>query len=266
MTKTYYDTTYGNFQTSLYEEIRREAYAEDIGQNGWLTADEQNKFISWLGLTTGKTLLDVACGAGGPALRIAALTGCTVTGVDIHEKAISTARSLASHRGLESRTDFRVVDADKQLPFLEASFDVITCIDAITHFPDHPRVLGDWARLLRQGGRVLFTNSAVVTGPLTNAEVAVRSLSGFLLFVPCGYDERIIAECGLRLVACEDRTSNIAEVAERRKNARESRRSALRRIEGDAVYENQQAFLSLAAQLARERRLSRLVYVSEKSS
>jgi 2-polyprenyl-3-methyl-5-hydroxy-6-metoxy-1,4-benzoquinol methylase len=126
MITTYYDTTYGNFQTSLYQEIRREAYGEDIGQNGWLTSDEQNKFISWLGLTAGKTLLDVACGAGGPALRIAALTGCTVTGVDIHEKAISTARSLASQRGLESRSDFRVVDAHKQLPFPEASFDAIT--------------------------------------------------------------------------------------------------------------------------------------------
>ncbi len=266
MTTTYYDTTYGNFQTSLYQEIRREAYGEDIGQNGWLTSDEQNKFISWLGLTAGKTLLDVACGAGGPALRIAALTGCTVTGVDIHEKAISTARSLASQRGLESRSDFRVVDAHKQLPFPEASFDAITCIDAITHLADHPRVLADWARLLRWDGCLLFTNSAAVTGPLTNAEVAARSLSGFLLFVPCGYDERIIAECGLRLVACEDRTSNMAEVAERRKNARESRGVALRRIEGDAVYENQQEFFTLAAQLAREGRLSRFVYVSEKSS
>jgi cyclopropane fatty-acyl-phospholipid synthase-like methyltransferase len=265
MTMTYYDTTYGNFQTSLYEEIRREAYGEDIGQNGWLTADEQNKFISWLGLTAGKTVLDVACGVGGPALRLAALTDCMVTGVDIHEKAISTARSLASQRGLESRTDFRVVDADKQLPFPEASFDAITCIDAITHFPDHPRVLADWARLLRGGGRLLFTNSAVVTGPLTNAEVAVRSSSGFLLFVPCGYDKRIIAECGLLLVACKDRTSNTAEVAERRKNARESRSAALRRIEGDLVYENQQAFLSLAAQVAREGRLSRFVYVAEKA-
>ena len=265
MTTTYYDTTYGNFQTSLYQEIRREAYGEDIGQNGWLTADEQNKIISWLGLTASKTLLDVACGVGGPALRIAALTSCTVTGVDIHEKAISTARSLARQRGLESRTDFRVVDADKQLPFPEASFDAITCIDAISHLPDHPRVLADWARLLRGGGRLLFTNSAVVTGPLTSAEVAVRCLSGFLLFVPCGYDERIIAERGLRLVACEDRTSNMAEVAERRKNARESRSAALRRIEGDLVYENQQAFLSLAAQVAREGRLSRFVFIAEKA-
>ena len=266
MTSTRYDANYGNFQTSLYEEIRREAFGEDIRQNGWLTADEQNKFMGWLGLAAGKTLLDVACGAGGPALRIAARTGCTVTGVDIHEKAISTARSLAGQRGLESRTDFRVVDADKQLPFSEASFDAITCIDAITHLPDRPRLLTDWARLLSRGGRLLFTNSAVVTGPLTSAEVAVRSLSGSLLFVPRGYDERIIAQCGLRVVVSEDRTSNMAEIAQRRKNARESRSSALRRIEGDAVYENQQKFLSVAAQLAREGRLSRFIYVSEKSS
>jgi len=105
----------------------------------------------------------------------------------------------------------------------------------------------------------------VLTGPLSSAEVAVRSISGFLLFVPCGYDERIIAQCGLRVVGSEDRTPNMAEIAQRRKNARESRSAALRRIEGDAVYENQQAFLSLASQVAREGRLSRLVYVAEKA-
>jgi hypothetical protein len=68
MTTTQYDAAYGNFQTSLYEEIRREAFGEDIGQNSWLTAGEQDKFLSWFGLAAGKTLLDVACGAGGPAL------------------------------------------------------------------------------------------------------------------------------------------------------------------------------------------------------
>lgn len=265
MTTTQYDAAYGNFQSNLYEEIRREAFDEDIGQNSWLSVGEQNEFLNSLCLAAGKTLLDVACGAGGPALRIAALTGCAITGVDLHEKAISTARSLASQRGFEDRASFRVVDGDKQLPFPEASFDAITCIDAFNHLQDRLRVLTDWARLLKPGGRLLFTNPAVVTGPVTNAEIAVRSLSGFYLFVPCGYDERIIAQCGLQLVACEDRTSNMAEIAERRKNARESRGAALRRIEGDALYENQQTFLSLAAQLAREGRLSRFVYVAEKA-
>ena len=262
---TYYDVHYGNFQTELYSEIRREAFGEDIGQNSWLTADEQDKFPGWLGLTTGKTLLDVACGAGGPALRLTVLTGCTLTGVDVHEQAIATARSLVSQRGLEGRADFRVVDADKRLPFPESSFDAITCIDAINHLTDRQRVVADWARLLKPGGRVLFTNPAVVTGPLTNAEIAVRGLSGFYLFVPGGYDQRVIMQCGLQVAACEDRTPKLAEIAERRKSARESRSSALRRIEGDLVYENQQKFFSVVASLASEARLSRYVYVAEKS-
>lgn len=261
----YYDLSYGNFQTELYSEIRREAFGEDIGQNSWLTADEQDKFLGWLRLSTGKALLDVACGAGGPALRIAVLTGCTLTGVDVHEQAVSTARSLASQRGLESRADFRVVNADEQLPFPESSFDAITCIDAINHLPDRPRVLADWARLLKPAGRVLFTNPAVVTGPLTNAEIAVRGSDGFYLFAPSGYDEQVITQCGLRVVAYEDRTPKLGGIAERRRSARESRSSALRRIEGDAAYENRQKFLSVVANLAKEARLSRYVYVAEKT-
>jgi hypothetical protein len=60
-----YDANYGNFQTELYEEIRREAFGEDIGQNSWLTAEEQDRFLGWLELSGGKTVLDVACGLAG---------------------------------------------------------------------------------------------------------------------------------------------------------------------------------------------------------
>src|SRR6266705_936743 len=96
----HYDANYGNFQTDLYAEIRREAFGEDIGQNSWLTADEQDKFLEWLDLSPGKRLLDIACGAGGPALRIAAVTGCSVVGIDVHAQAVTTASSLAAQRDL----------------------------------------------------------------------------------------------------------------------------------------------------------------------
>src|SRR6516162_1474452 len=62
---TFYDTNYDNFQTELYSEIRREAFGEDIGQNSWMTASEQDVFVDWLHLSTGKKLLDIACGSGG---------------------------------------------------------------------------------------------------------------------------------------------------------------------------------------------------------
>jgi len=90
----HYNSNYGNFQTEIYGEIRREAFGKDIGQNSWHTSEEQDRFLDWLDLSPAKTLLDVGCGAGGPALRVAATTGCSVVGIDIHEPAIAAATSL----------------------------------------------------------------------------------------------------------------------------------------------------------------------------
>ena len=260
----HYDANYGNFQTELYAEIRREAFGEDIGQSSWITADEQDRFLGLLELSHGKRLLDVACGSGGPALRIATKTGCSVVGIDMHEDAVSTANSLAAHDGLSDRAEFRVANAAEPLPFPDAFFDAITCIDAINHLPDRPRVLSDWARLLKPGGRLLFTDPITVTGPLTNHEIAVRGSIGFFLFVPLDYDRTVIAQCRLRLLVCEDVTANMAEMAERRGAARGSRSHLLSDIEGAETYNGQQTFFAVAARIAKERRLSRFLYVVEK--
>jgi cyclopropane fatty-acyl-phospholipid synthase-like methyltransferase len=260
----HYDANYGNFETDLYAEIRREAFGEDIGQSSWITADEQDRFLPLLNLGPGKSLLDIACGSGGPAMRIAQKTGCSLVGVDVHEQAVSTAASLAPQRGLDDRATFRTCDATVTLPFADATFDAITCIDAINHLPDRPRVIDDWARLLKVGGRMLFTNPCTVTGPLSNTELAVRSSIGFFLFVPAGYDRQIIAECGLSLVASEDVTENMAVTAQKRGGARAARADQLRIIEGDTTFAAQQQFFAVATLIAKERRLSRFVYVAEK--
>ena len=117
----HYNINYGHFRAELSAEIRREAFGEDIGQNSWLTAEEQDRFLGWLELAPGMTLLDVGCGTGGPALRIAATTGCSVVGIDVHPDAIKTARSLAQERGLSERAEFRVADAGGVLPFASST-------------------------------------------------------------------------------------------------------------------------------------------------
>ena len=116
------------------------------------------------------------------------------------------------------------------------------------------------------GRMLLFTDPIIVTGALTNAEIAVRSSTGFSLFVPPGHDESVIARCGLQLPVCEDLTANMAKVAEARRAARASRSAALREIEGDQAYDGQQDFLAVAGRVAKEGRLSRFVYVSKKLS
>lgn len=260
----HYGSQYSHFATRLYREIRTEAFDEDFGQNGWITAAEHDLFIEWLELSSDDLLLDIACGAGGPALRVARITGCAVHGVDIHEGGIAAARAAAVEGGLRERAVFDCIDAGTKLPFGSNCFDAITCIDAINHLPGRSRVLAEWYRVLKPGGRLLFTDPVVVTGILTKDEIATRSSIGFFLFAPDGEDQRLLEEAGFVDVRKVDRTENMAHVARRRRTARQARAEALRRAEG-VHFEGQQRFFEVCARLADERRLSRHAYVAVKA-
>lgn len=261
----HYSAQYGNFEDSLVAEVRRDAFGEDIGQTGWLTAHEQDMFIDWLCLTDAHHLLDIACGSGEPTLRIAERTGCHITGVDLHDQAIANAKSNAAKRGLASRSHFVQADGREPLPFNDADFDAVMCIDAINHLPDRDRVLRDWWRVLRPGGALLFTDPTVVTGPITNEEVSIRASIGFFLFVPPAEDEAILREVGFSVERTEDRTENMAENARGWLEARQRREAELRALEGDETFEGQQTFFETAARLAEGRRLSRFAYLARKA-
>jgi len=187
-----YGASYRNFASALYAEIRREAFGEDIGQTGWLTAEEQDVFIARLRLSRTSRLLDVACGSGRPTLRIARKTGCRVSGIDLHGEGIASAKASAAELGCAERADFHQGDASGRPPFADGHFDAVMCIDAINHLPDRARVLEEWRRVLKPGGRLLFTDPIVLTGPVTNREIAVRASIGLFVVVPAGLDETLL--------------------------------------------------------------------------
>jgi SAM-dependent methyltransferase len=253
-----YGASYRNFASALYREIRREAFGDDIGQTGWLTAEEQDLFIGWLGLSRTSRLLDVACGSGGPTLRIARKTGCRVWGIDLHGEGIASAQASATQVGCAKRVDFHQGDASGRLPFADDSFDAVTCMDAINHLPDRSRVLEEWRRVLKSGGRLLFTDPIVLTGPVTNREIAARASIGLFVFVPAGLDEALLEQAGFEVERVEDRTPNMADNAAGWRDARSRREADLRAIEGDEAFDGQQRFLEIVAVLAKERRLSRI--------
>jgi len=256
----FYAPTYRDFAADIYAQVRARAFGEDIGQTSWLTADEQDRIIGWLALAAGRRLLDVACGSGGPTLRIARRTACDVEGIDVEEQGVRTATRQAEEAGLAARVTFRQADAGGPLPYADASFDAIVCVDAINHLPDRHAVLSEWRRLLRPGGRVAFTDPIMVTGPITNEEAAIRSSIGFFLFTPPGYNEAVLAACGFEDVAAEDRTANMARIARAWWEAREAFAADLRKAEGETTFQGQQRFLDVAARLAEERRLSRWAF------
>jgi SAM-dependent methyltransferase len=256
--------TYGHFTDEILDAIRKETFGHDIGQNSWLTVDEFDRFISWLGLTSGHHVLEVASGSGGPARYLAGHAGCRVIGIDSSEEGIAAAtRDAGGARG-EQRVDFQRADANAPLPFDDDSFDAVVCIDAMNHFPDRLDVLREWRRVLRPGGRALFTDPVVITGPVTNEELARRSSIGLFLFVPPGVNERLIESAGLRLVRQEDVTENAATVSGRWFLARQKHKDALIRIEGEEQFAGLQEFFGAVRSLTSERRLSRIVYLVEK--
>jgi SAM-dependent methyltransferase len=262
----HYGASYRHFAADLYAEIRREAFGTDIGQQSWLTLDELERFVASLALGAQARLLDIGCGAGGPALHIARSGLWDVVGVDIEKDGVANANRAATETGLAGRARFIQADAAVELPFEADSFDGLLSIDVINHLPDRPRVLSDWARLLKPGGKLLFTDPAVVSGPLSSEEITARAAAGYYLFVPVGEDERALQQAGLVVLAVEDATAQLADVASRRSSARSKRADALRRIEGAEAFDAGQSFLDTAASLARDRRLRRLVYLAQKPS
>jgi methylase of polypeptide subunit release factors len=90
-----YHSTYSHFNEHVLEAVRKETFGLDIGQNSWVTVDEYDHFVPWLGLTAESHLLEVATGSGGPALYLAKRTACRVTGVDANEEGVTTASQMA---------------------------------------------------------------------------------------------------------------------------------------------------------------------------
>jgi SAM-dependent methyltransferase len=262
----HYAAQYRDFAADIYAEFRRAAFGQDVGQNSWLRVDELERFAGQLQLGPSSRLLDVGCGSGGPALHLVRLTGCQVVGVELYDEAVASGNRGAHEAGLEDQATFVQADAGQALPFEDGGFDAIVCIDAINHLPDRAGVLVDWARLLRPGGRLLFTDPVIITGIISSEELAIRTSIGYFLFVPQGENERLLAAAGLHVLAVQDGTSDLAVVARRRCDARFERELALRRIEGDETFEGRQAFFDMVARLARERRLGRFAYLAERTA
>ena len=100
----------------------------------------------------GRTLLEIGCGLGTDSLQFAR-GGALVTGVDLTEQSIELARRRFEMYGVPGT--FQVADAE-QLPFPDASFDVVYSFGVLHHTPDTPRAVREVARVLKPGGEIVI--------------------------------------------------------------------------------------------------------------
>ena len=102
------------------------------------------------GLNDKSTVLEVGCGTGFMACRLAEERGSRVVGVDISSRMIEFARERAKRQKVEDRVTFEVADAC-DLPFEDNTFDVVFT-QFVTVFLDKNKVLREYFRVVKPGG------------------------------------------------------------------------------------------------------------------
>ena len=259
-----YNGAYGNYGAEVYRQIRVETYGEDLGQTSWVTTQESNEIPRMLQITAASDVLEIGSGSGRYALQVAAQTGCRVLGVDINEPGIRNANALAAGQNLAERVRFEKCDASQPLRFGEGTFDAIFSNDVLCHIPGREQLLLELHRVLKPGGRLLFSDALVIGGVVSHQEIAARSSIGYFLFSPPGENERMLRDAGFTVADVSDTTKNASLISQRWREAREKRADALIGIEGKDNFAGLQRFLSAVNLLTSERRLQRLLYRAER--
>jgi ubiquinone/menaquinone biosynthesis C-methylase UbiE len=108
----------------------------------------------------GLSILDVGCGSGKQCKAFHEHLGgqLNMTGVDISPELLADAEEL--NQSLGNPFVIQEMDFDKEFPFSDDSFDLVTCCFAIYYASDIPFTISEMHRVLKSGGR-LFT-----TGPM----------------------------------------------------------------------------------------------------
>jgi len=119
-----------------------------------------DRLITHLHPRPGSKVLDIATGTGAVALPAAQAIapGGRVQAIDLSQNMLDVAEANLKRAGLDN-VDYHVMDATK-LDFKSQYFDFVTCSFGIFFLDDMIAALREWRRVLKPGGRIMFTSFA----------------------------------------------------------------------------------------------------------
>ena len=185
---------------------------------------ERQLLARLLGRVDGKKLLDVGCGDGAMAFDLAR-QGATVTALDADPSMIAASRRRAKNEA----TRAQLVEGDvENLPFDDATFDVVVAVTVLCFVQDAERAVKEIARVLKPGGRLVigelgrwslwtaqrrmrgwlghpvwravkFRTAAELRSLAEAAGLRVVAIQGAVHYPPCGIAARLLAPVDLWL-------------------------------------------------------------------
>ncbi len=200
-------------------------FPEEFGHISFTTLADLRRTASELRLASGDTLAGLGCGMAGPALWLARETGANLIGVDLSAVAVEKATTRAVALGLGAQAEFRV-GSFAATGLADESADGATSEDALQYAPDKSAAMREVARILRPGGRFVFT--AFELDAARAALLPVLSADPVEDYRPCladagfdleayeeigGWPEPTIATYSSIIAAREDLVREMGEVA-----------------------------------------------------
>ena len=193
--------------------VPEDLFAHDQDHYGGLAANDL--IAERAGLRPGMHVADFCAGLGGPARYLAHTCGVQVTGIDLNAGRVAGATELTRLAGLEHLVEVREGDVT-DTGLAAGALDAVVSQEALLHVPDKASALREAFRVLKPGGRLVFTDW-VCHVPLSteDADILWHGLAAQTLQSIAGY-RAMLDGAGFTVDGTEDLTENWAVILEER--------------------------------------------------
>lgn len=166
----------GNWDSSFMEKLKEFPEAQDAFKQHYFRADFDNehpyihsisylhssltydKAIEFMDLTKKGEILDIGCGAALVDIYLSKHWGFNCTGIDINLRLMKLGKMIADYQGVSDKVNFQEVDASKELPFEDSTYDVVMLFEVIEHIdPPLTKIMGEIFRVLKADGTLIIT-------------------------------------------------------------------------------------------------------------
>lgn len=165
-------------------------------------------------LTPSSRVIDLGAGYGGSMRYIAENFGSQCVALNLSDVENDRNRQMNREAGLDDRID--VVEGDfASLDFPDASFDLAWSQEAILHSGDRDKVCAEAARVLKPGGRFVFTDPMQADDASSSSLQAIYDRLHLSSLASPAFYRSTLSASGMREIAFEERPDQLARHYER---------------------------------------------------